>query len=121
MNELPIYSYTRAEALADGALIDVTPMAREAGIRLPTALTVELMADVVTIPPAYAHEDREGRLWDVVWMARCAMMRAPADASELRYQLILHVGDSSQYTVKAVCGPGDDGAPVLTLMRPDED
>jgi len=25
------------------------------------------------------------------------------------------------YTVRIVCGPGDDAAPVLTFMRPDED
>jgi hypothetical protein len=39
----------------------------------------------------------------------------------------LHVrNDSRERTpplvrLKAVCGPGDDGEPVLTVMRPDED
>jgi hypothetical protein len=34
-----IHSYSRAEAIADGVLVDVTPVAREAGIRFPVALT----------------------------------------------------------------------------------
>ena len=31
--------YTRAQALADGVLIDAGPMAREAGFRWPVAIT----------------------------------------------------------------------------------
>ena len=34
-----IHRYTRAEAIADGVLIDVSAVAREAGIRYPVALT----------------------------------------------------------------------------------
>jgi hypothetical protein len=33
-----IHRYTRADALRDGALIDVSAVAREAGIRYPVAL-----------------------------------------------------------------------------------
>jgi hypothetical protein len=39
-----IYAYTRAQALADGVLVDVSPMAREAGFRFPTAITADLHA-----------------------------------------------------------------------------
>jgi type I site-specific restriction endonuclease len=35
----PIHSYTRADAFADGYLVDVTDTAREAGFRFPVALT----------------------------------------------------------------------------------
>jgi hypothetical protein len=34
-----IHSYSRAQAIADGVLIDVSATAREAGIRCPVALT----------------------------------------------------------------------------------
>jgi hypothetical protein len=34
-----IHRYTRAGALADGVLVDVSAVAREAGIRFPVALT----------------------------------------------------------------------------------
>ena len=39
-----IYSYTRAQALADGVLVDVSQMASEAGFRYPTAITADLDA-----------------------------------------------------------------------------
>jgi hypothetical protein len=50
-------------------LIDVTPAALQAGFRFPVAVTAALMAVVETIPEQYSHEDIEGRLWDVLWMA----------------------------------------------------
>jgi hypothetical protein len=34
-----IYRYTRADALRDGVLIDVSEVAREAGFKWPVALT----------------------------------------------------------------------------------
>ena len=40
--------YTRAQALADGVLIDAGPMAREAGFRWPVAITAAAWADCVT-------------------------------------------------------------------------
>ena len=61
-----IFSYTRARAIADRVLIDVTPTALEAGFRFPTAVTGNLMAEIETIPRQYSHEDREGRLRDVM-------------------------------------------------------
>ena len=42
-----IYAYTRAEAIADGVLIDVTETAKEVGFRLPVALTAAAWADCV--------------------------------------------------------------------------
>jgi type I site-specific restriction endonuclease len=41
-----IFSYTRAQAIADRVLIDVTPTALEAGFRFPVATTAALMAAV---------------------------------------------------------------------------
>jgi hypothetical protein len=38
-NDDLIHSYSRARALADGALVDVSAVAREASIRFPVALT----------------------------------------------------------------------------------
>ena len=39
----PIHTYTRAEALADGVLVNVTGTAREAGFIVPVALTVGVL------------------------------------------------------------------------------
>ena len=64
-----IHSYTRAEAVADGVLIDVSAVAREAGIRYPVALTRAAWERCVAVPPGVACQDEAGRLWDVLWRA----------------------------------------------------
>jgi hypothetical protein len=123
--DLPlISSYTRAQALADGVLIDVTDTAREAGFVWPVAVTAALWADIEAIPPALVGvESTAGRLWDVLWMAYCAIRRADdTGGTQLTYGLLMQVGESRRirYAVKLVSGPGDDAEPVITLMRPDE-
>lgn len=129
MMKAPIIStYTRAQGFADGALIDVSALAREAGVVYPVAITAALSADIDAIP-AYLQgvASREGRLWDLVWLLYIAITRAPIDASQIAYELILPVGvDSVEgfeavYPVIAVCGPGDDARPVITLMKLGED
>src|SRR5689334_6141268 len=79
-----IHRYTRAEALRDGVLIDVSETAREAGIRWPVALTVAAWAKCVAIPPGVACQDEAGRLWDVVYLLRCAIGRSQS-GPELRF------------------------------------
>ena len=118
-----IYAYTRRDAIADGVLIDVTETAREAGIRFPAALTAAVWAQYVAVPPGVTCQDEAGRLWDVVWMTRCAIARAPADADTVRVRLYVR-NDNRQprpVTLKAVCGPDDDGSPCITVMMSDED
>jgi hypothetical protein len=61
-----VHRYTRADALRDGVLIDVSPTAREAGIRYPVALTRAAWERCVAVPPGVACQDEAGRLWDVV-------------------------------------------------------
>ena len=34
-----IYSYTRKQAIEDGVLVDITDVAKEAGIKYPVAIT----------------------------------------------------------------------------------
>jgi hypothetical protein len=120
-----IFAYTRAQALADGVLVDVTALAAEAGFTFPVAITAALWADIETIPEPYdVFETPEGRLWDVLFMARFAIQRSKGGGSTLLYPLILHTDDSpgdSQYRIKLVCGPGDHAEPVITLMQPNED
>jgi hypothetical protein len=60
-----IHRYRRAQALADGVLVDVSATAREAGIRYPVALTRAAWERCVAIPPGVVCQDEAGRLWDV--------------------------------------------------------
>jgi hypothetical protein len=121
--EMPlIYAYTRAQALEDGVLVDVSAMAREAGFVWPVALTAAVWAIVEDIPRRYrAWQTVEGRLYDVLWMAYCAIRSAEHSGTELRYTLLMDHGRGKHLTLKLVTGPGDHGEPVVTIMLPNED
>jgi len=117
-----IYVYTRAQALEDGVLVDVSEMAREAGFRLPVAVTAAIWALIEAIPERYQGlHSADGRLWDVLWMACYAIRGAVSPGTELRYSLTLHTAQSSRLKLKLVTGPGDQGEPVVTIMLPEED
>jgi len=120
--EMPlIYAYTRAQALEDGVLVDVSETAREAGFVWPVALTAAVWALVEDIPRRYrAWQTVEGRLWDVLWMAYCAIRSAEHSDTELRYTLLMDHGRHRYLALKLVTGPGDHGEPVVTIMLPDE-
>jgi hypothetical protein len=119
-----IHRYSRADAIRDGVLIDVSATAREAGIRYPVALTAAAWARCVTVPPGVACQDEAGRLWDVIWLLRCSLQRG-SDGPELGFAVQVR-NDNREGTpplvrLKALCGPGDQGEPVITVMMPDED
>jgi hypothetical protein len=118
-----IHSYSRAEALADGVLIDVSDTAREAGIRYPVALTAAVWERCVSVPPGVACQDEAGRLWEVVFLLALAARRS--GGPEVRFGV--HVrNDNREATpplvrLRAVCGLGDDGELCITVMLPEED
>jgi hypothetical protein len=118
-----IYSYTRADALRDGVLIDVSATAREAGIRWPVALTCAAWGRCVRVPPGVACQDEAGRLWDVLFLLALAARRSAG--AEVRYGVHVRTdnreGTPPLVRLKALCGPGDGGEPVVTVMLPDED
>lgn len=119
-----IHVYSRAQAIADGVLIDVSDTAREAGFRYAVALTAAAWIRCVEVPAGVSGQDEAGRLWDVLWMLLVAIRQGDG-GSEIRYHL--HVRNSDRRGVpplvelKALCGPGDDGEPVITIMLPGED
>jgi hypothetical protein len=68
-------------------------------------------------------QDEAGRLWDVVWMLRCAIASALAGSV---VPFALHVRNDNRdrtpplVRLKARCGPRDQGEPVITVLMPDE-
>jgi uncharacterized protein DUF6573 len=116
-----IYSYTRAQAIEDGVLVDVTQMAREAGLLHHTVVTQALWSDIKEIPKNFSYESETGRLWDVLWMARMAAGRSEnLEKSRIKYQLVLHtrnVDPAYEQLIELVmdCGPGDQAEPVITI------
>jgi Family of unknown function (DUF6573) len=125
-----IFAYTRAQALADGVLVDVSETAREVGFCWPVAMTHAAWEDCVAWSEddsrRQVHQDQMGRLWDVLWMAFCAIRNAPSGNGQIVYSLYRVPRDGKSVEavltqLKVVAGPGDDGEPVITLLLPGED
>lgn len=127
-----IFSYSRAQAIQDGVLVDLSEWASQTGFTIPVACTTAVWNWIT--PPDRARglgQDERGRGHDVLWMLFCAIRRlsrpssAPkGDQADLvHYKVIFQQAPGRDETVrlKAVCGPGDQGEPVITIMLPDED
>ena len=138
-----IYSYTRAQAIGDGVLVDLSDASftfrrglnilQEAGIKFPVAMTRAAFDSAVQkqgepLPPA---QDVSGRLWDVLTVLKYTI-RTSGDGDLLFFPVrvrnwVYRDGERTERTkhedvrLKAVCGPGDNAEPVITIMLPDED
>jgi hypothetical protein len=125
----PIHTYTRAQAINDGILVDVTPTAREAGFNFPCALTAAAHAEAVAWDGENdAFQQETGRLWDVLTMARVSAHGASRGTTSDRVALKVlripnrpHAHQATLTTLHLHIGPGDTRAPVLTIMTPGED
>ena len=125
--EMPvIFSYTRAQAIEDGVLVDLTEWAKETGFKYSVACTAAVWGKYIVLPQATEKlgQSERGRAHDLLWMLRCAIR---GTGSKQRDQLLFKViflqapCKHEEVTLKSVCGPGDNGEPVLTIMLPDED
>ena len=117
-----------AQALADGVLVDISQMAREAGFKFPTAITVDLHARITPNEREKAlGQSYEGRLWDVVFLASFTARRVGmADRGSFEVSLFeaevapLHRTHRSTLMLWIVVGPGDQGEPVITIGFPED-
>ena len=121
-----IYSYTRSQAVADGLQVEVTKTAREAGISFPVFLTRTVFEQFVAVPPGVTCQDEAGRLWDIVWMLRFAILRARPGVQRIPVALYVRQSDTQRpqlIKLIATCGPLDidDPQAAITVMLPDED
>jgi len=125
-----IYSYTRAQAIEDGVLVDAGPMAQEAGFKWPVALTSAVWEDCVAWTDHDSRkkpfQDQPGRLWDVLYMASHAIRTSKDSGDRTMFQLYRvprdgHSTEAVLVTLKLIVGPGDQGEPVITILLPDED
>ena len=119
-----IHSYTRHQALEDGVLVDVSEMAREAGIKYPTALTARVWHEVVVPNEEQKSwgQDQNGRLWDVLYMFAFNARKFSGDLLEYEVLVVTNRPEHPDtIKLKAICGPGDEAEPVITIMFPEED
>lgn len=133
----PISCYSRAQAIDDGMLVDLSTgeagdLCREAGIRYPLAMTAEAWAQTIgrdthevdgelVFPSG---QDYKGRLWDVCTMMKFAIRCSRGGEQRIDFRVSVwdvKRGDVVPVALSVVVGPADDGEPCLTVMLPHED
>ena len=123
-------AYTRAQAIDDGFLVDVSETAREAGFKIPVAVTRTVWNRLVALPEGYrGYQDERGRLWDVLWMARHYALRT-SNSDRVRMCVLVRdirkdLRDSNRpprrhFPIVAI-GAGDEGKAAITIMFPEDD
>ena len=125
-----VSTYSRAQAIKDGVLRDVTSTAREAGFTMPVTMTTAAWSMCVHWGDAEkarhrAGQAERGRLWDVLQMLRHAIRTKDTPPGEpLYFELRCIRSDSGRLErviLVAQCGPGDTHEPVITILLPGED
>ena len=120
-DEIIIHSYSRAQALEDGVLVDISDLAEEMGFKCSVAVTCgvhDLLKDEY-----HAAQCFTGRAWDMLMILRFEIMRSKS--TDIIYfspyfNTKLH-RNPKPYKLWSKCGPGDNGEPVITVMLVGED
>ena len=125
MSDNVISIYTRAQALQDGVLVDVSDLAREAGFTWPTALSDHLYHSYIVPALDLVAEGQSitGRLWDTLMVLRHAI-RSSKDDSYLRFTVLFQMSPGAApvpVELVSVAGPDDDSSPCLTIMLLEDD
>ena len=119
-----ISTYTRAQAIEDGVLVDlsaVAPGVCAQHYKYPIACTASVWGIIERAVKNEKHcNDLNGVIHDLLWMSRT--YKRDLDESTVIFRVkITGAGRQSVFNFKMVCGPGDDAAPVLAIMLPEED
>lgn len=96
-----ISTYTRARALEDGILVDIsdTAEAREAGFKAPVVVTRRLWNTIeegLNVPG----QDLKGRLWDLCYMATTAFRNHRGDKHLVPFEVLMRDGENKQHLLK---------------------
>jgi len=120
----PISVYTRAQAIEDGTLADlsaIVPDVCRQHYKHPVACTAAVWAiiDAAVRNKRYGNSVA-GVVHDILWMSRVYKRELSPDTVLTRVT-IAGAGKKRLYDFKLMVGPGDHGEPVITLMLPNED
>ncbi len=125
-----ISAYSRAQAIEDGILVDVTDIARAIGIKWQVAVTSSVWSDFIEWTDddrrRQGLQDTESRLWEIVFVLHWAIKNSNKTDEVIFYELHILPRDGFSYAarrtgLKAVVSAGDNFEPVITIMLPNED
>ena len=127
MNELygkPIFQFSRFDALQQGVLFDLSSnFPDECRLyRYHVACTSAVWSLVEQATADRKHcNSAAGVVWDILYMSQHGIVARPDEQTVIFQVIITGTGRCSTHTMKAVCGPGDNMEPVITIMLPEED
>lgn len=121
-----ISSYSRAQAIEDGVLVDVTEPAKAYGFKPGVAVTTAVWStfikpDLSGMPEGLAAEVINKRLADLLFAVRVRIAVLEEATKTDRVTLHADTPNGERVEIWAHCGPGDDAEPVITVMMIGED
>ena len=120
-----VYSYSRADALSDGVLVDLNKYisVKESPFKFPMACT-DTVYNIIerAVENKEYSNDYEGVVWDIMFMAIHGKVQT-INESTILFEVLITGTDQPDdlYTFKCQCHAGDNLEPVLTIMLPTED
>src|SRR5262245_41814704 len=120
-NAAVIYSYGRAQAINDGVLVDANQgdfgEVSKQHFKIPVAMSNALFAIIRrAVENKKFCNDYKGIWHDILWMSRTKLAVSVDESTRYFMVHINGAGRTRKFYLKAVCGPGDNGEPVLTVM-----
>lgn len=117
-----IHSYTRANAIKDGALKDISGLAKEVGFIYPVAVTRAVWDSCIKWgKECPAVQDEDGRTWDLLVMAVLAgKQTALVDVVKFKLECLDALGNKNEIDLQLRVHGGDQGEPVFTISLPSE-
>ncbi|WP_243374596.1 DUF6573 family protein [Geotalea sp. SG265] len=130
----PISVFTRKEAIEDGSLRDLSVMfpdlCRQV-YKFPLACTAAVWNLIErAVHNKEYHNDYKGVVWDLLYMSQRVIVERINEAEHIFEVIIQGAGHSSalvgnpaehRYRFRILCGAGDSGEGVLTILLPNED
>ncbi|MEQ1828364.1 MAG: DUF6573 family protein [Pirellula sp.] len=116
-----ISAYSRAEAIEDGVLIDVSEAARDIGITLHTVVTPGVWSEFVGAPIFSDWGTENHRLKQLLNCAVRAVERSDDSVSFFSIEMARNESVVKEIAFRVQRGPGDNLEPVLTVMLRHED
>lgn len=123
ISEERVIAYSRAKAISDGVLVDITEYSIESDYKCTVAVSKDLY-ETYLLPDDFSKRllgvSVAKRIYDMLlYFKFAAALNVKGNISVFLFPIDTSKGED-QVKVKAIVGPGDNQEPVLTMVLPYE-
>jgi hypothetical protein len=118
-----ISRYTRSQAIEDGVLADVSELAKQAGFKIPVALSSGVY-NLAVEAQEKGGQDYKGVVWDILNVLFFTIKKQRPGGQRVDFTVSIwskYTGKQRDFQMYSVCDGGDNGEPVITILLPNED